>query len=445
MAGSTLTRQLTLPAATALVVGEVIAVGIFLTPGAMLRTLASPAWVFAVWMVMGTMAICGGLCFGALAARYPHAGGGYVYLREVYGPRVAFLYGWKCLLIMDPGITAALAAGAAAYVSYLVPLDAFGTRTVAIALILMFAAIHIVGVGPGTRVLMLLTALKVALIAGLIVLAFAAVTDGWRHFVPFIARRPGAPPMAPALAGAYVGAFFSFGGWWEMTKLAGEIRDPARTLPKALWIGLTCITLLYIAATVAFIYAIPIEQIEGGNAFVAQLGGALVGRGGGIALACVVLICILGSLGAIMMFAPRLYFAMAQDGVFPVAAAALHPRFGTPARAIAVQAALASVLVLLGTFDTIVAYFVFITVLFIALTVAATFLVRRRDPAFSVPGHPWTAVIFLVTVSLLLLLLALNNPLQAVLGMGIVALGLPAYHFTIRAEAAATTFKESSI
>lgn len=146
-----------------------------------------------------------------------------------------------------------------------------------------------------------------------------------------------------------------------------------------------------------------------------------------------------------MMFAPRLYFAMAQDGVFPVAAAALHPRFGTPARAIAVQAALASVLVLLGTFDTIVAYFVFITVLFIALTVAATFLVRRRDPAFSVPGHPWTAVIFLVTVSLLLLLLALNNPLQAVLGMGIVALGLPAYHFTIRAEAAATTFKESSI
>src|SRR4051794_10187220 len=177
---------------------------------------------------MGMMAICGGLCFGALAARFPEAGGGYVYLREVYGPRIAFLYGWKCLLIMDPGITAALATGAAAYVGYLVPLDPVASRAVAIGLIVMFAAIHILGVGPGTRILMILTALKIVLIGALIVLAFATVADGWAHFVPFITRRDGAPPIAPALAGAYVGAFFSFGGWWEMTKLAGEVRDPER-------------------------------------------------------------------------------------------------------------------------------------------------------------------------------------------------------------------------
>jgi APA family basic amino acid/polyamine antiporter len=196
--------------------------------------------------------------------------------------------------------------------------------------------------------------------------------------------------------------------------------------------GLAAVTLIYMAVTVAFIYAIPIARIEAGNAFVAQLGGALLGRGGGIAIAGVVLVCILGSLGAILMFAPRLYFAMAQDGLFPAGAAALHPRFGTPARAIAVQTVLASVLVLLGTFDTIVAYFVFITVLFIALIVASVFVMRRRDQTFVVPGHPWTAVIFLATVAPLLALLVLNNPFQAALGVAIVALGVPAYRLAIR-------------
>jgi APA family basic amino acid/polyamine antiporter len=440
-----LTRQLTLPAATALIVGQVIAVGIFLTPGAMLRTLSSPAWVFGIWLLMGTMAICGGLCFGALAGRFPQAGGGYVYLREVFGPRVAFLYGWKCLLIMDPGITAALATGAAAYAGYLMPLDPLASRLVAIAAIVLFAGIHILGVGPGTRVLIALTALKIALIAVLVATAFATVADGWGHFVPFVSRRAGAPPLFAALAGAYVGAFFSFGGWWEMTKIAGEIREPERTLPRALWMGLAGVMLIYVAVTVAFIYAIPIERIEAGNAFVAQLGGALLGRGGGIAIAGVVLVCILGSLGAILMFAPRLYFAMAQDGLFPAGAAALHPRFGTPARAIAVQTVLASVLVLLGTFDTIVAYFVFITVLFIALIVASVFVMRRRDPTFVVPGHPWTAVIFLATVALLLALVVLNNPFQAALGVAIVALGLPAYRLAIRTAPGRPRLKESSL
>ena len=438
-----LTRQLTLVPAVALLIGQVIGVGIFLTPGTTLRTLASPAWVLAVWIVMGTMAISGALCFGALAARFPLAGGGYVYLREAYGPRVAFLYGWKCLLIMDPGITAALATGAAAYVSYLVPLGPLATRMVAIALILSFAAVHAFGVGPGVRVLTLLTVLKIVLIAGLVLLAFAETTGSWRHFVPFITRRDGAPPIAAALAGAYVGAFFSFGGWWEVTKLAGEIRDPARTLPKALWIGLTTVTVIYMTATLAFIFTIPIEQIEAGNAFVAQFGGALLGAAGARTIASVVLVCILGSLGAILMFAPRLYFAMAQDGVFPAAAATVHARFGTPVRAIAVQAVLASVLILLGTFDTIVAYFVFITVLFIALTVGAVFVVRRRDPTFVVPGHPWTATIFLVPVGLLLTLLAMSNPLQAAAGVTVVAAGLPAYRLAVRLGPGAPRVRES--
>ena len=428
----TLTRELTLRSAVALVVGQVIAVGIFLTPGSMIRTLASPLWILVVWSVIGGMAISGAACYGALAARYPQAGGGYVYLREAYGPRLAFLYGWKCFLIMDPGITAALATGLASYIGYIVPLGNAAQRVVAIASIAGLALVHILGVRPGTRLLTTLAVLKLVLIAGLIALALGSPAGDWRHFAPFASRPAGALPFGPAIAGALIGAFFSFGGWWEVTKIAGEVRDPSRTVPRALRLGLAAVTLVYILTTLAFIYVIPIAEVGAGEAFVAQVGAVLLGAAGGTAVAAIVVVCVLGSLAAVLMLAPRVYFAMARDGLFPAAAAAVHPRFGTPARAIAAQALLASILVALGTFDTIVAYFIFITVVFIALTVGAVFVLASRDPGFRVPGHPWTAVIFLVLVAGLLALLAINNPLQALLGVALVALGLPVYRLTGR-------------
>jgi basic amino acid/polyamine antiporter, APA family len=433
--GRALSRELTLPAATALVVGQVIAVGIFLTPGSMIRTLASPLWVLIVWAIIGGMAICGALCYGALAARYPQAGGGYVYLREAYGPRLAFLYGWKCFLIMDPGITAALATGLASYIGYLVPLGHAAQRIVGIAAIVALALVHMAGVRPGTRLLTTLAVLKVALIAGLIALALTSPVGDWRHFVPFASRPPDAAPFGGALIGALIGAFFSFGGWWEVTKIAGEVRDPARTMPRALWLGLGVVTLVYTMTTLAFIYVIPIDRVGPGDAFVAQVGTVLLGRTGGVTVAAIVVVCVLGSLAATLMLGPRVYFAMARDGLFPAVAAAVHPRFGTPARAIAAQAILASVLVALGTFETIVAYFIFITVVFIALTVAGVFVLARRDPSFEVPGHPWTAVTFLALVAGLLALLALNNPVQAILGVVLVALGVPVYRVTRPAAA----------
>ena len=187
-----LARQLSLPAAIALVIGQVIAVGIFLTPGTIIRTLASPFGVLLVWGAMGGMAICGALCYGALAARYPRAGGGYVYLREAYGRRVAFLYGWKCLLIMDPGITAALATGFASYAGYFIALDASGTRLIAIAAIAVFAVVHIVGVKLGMRLITTVTVLKIALVVGLTLGALASPSGSWAHFMPFVDRRAGA-------------------------------------------------------------------------------------------------------------------------------------------------------------------------------------------------------------------------------------------------------------
>jgi APA family basic amino acid/polyamine antiporter len=429
-----LTRQLGLVAVTALVVGEVIAIGIFLTPAGMARSLGSPFWLLVVWLLMGLMALSGALCYGELAARVPEVGGGYVYLREAYGPGVAFLYGWKCLLVMDPGITAALAVGLASYVGYALGLAGPALKLIAIGTILVLAAVSIAGVRIGSRVMQWLTALKVGSLGLIAVLALALHAGQWSNFVPFVAQRAGSDPLPGALAPALVGAFFAFGGWWEIPKLAGEARDPARTLPRALGIGVAIITGIYILTSAVFLYLVPLERVTSGETFAAQAGEALFGPAGGRVFAAIVIVAVLGSLLALLMALPRVYYAMARDGVFFKAVAVVHPRFGTPARAIAIQAALASLLVTLGTFNQIINYFVFVTVLFVGLTVAGLFRLRGRlaTAGYRTLGYPFTPILFLLLVALLLFLLAAHNPLQAALGAGIVALGIPVYFLLFR-------------
>lgn len=430
-----LRRQLSLPAVTALVVGEVIAIGIFLTPAGMARALGSPLWLLVVWVIMGLMALSGALCYGELAARVPETGGGYVYLREAYGPGVAFLYGWKCLLVMDPGITAALAVGLASYVGYAVGVSGVWLKVVAIGSIALLAGVNLIGVQFGARVMQWLTALKLGSLALLAVLAVAMGAGSWSNFVPFVAQHAGSDPLPGALAPALVGAFFAFGGWWEIPKLAGEARDPERTLPRALALGVAIITAIYILTSAIFLYLVPLDRVTSGETFAAQAGEALFGAAGGRVFAVIVIVAVLGSLLALLMALPRVYFAMARDGVFFKSVAVVHPRFGTPARAILIQATLASILVALGTFNQIIAYFIFVTVLFVGLTVVGVFRLRRRAgiPAgYRTWGYPVTPVLFLGLVVLLLILLAGHNPLQAALGVGIVALGAPVYWFVFR-------------
>ncbi|MBI3951947.1 MAG: amino acid permease [Acidobacteria bacterium] len=430
-----LQRQLGLGSTTATVVGEVIAVGIFLTPADMAKSLGSPFWLLIVWLVMGVMALSGALCYGELAARFPEAGGSYVYLREAYGRPLAFLYGWKSFLVMDPGITAALAAGLASYVGYTVSLSPLGIKAVAIGAIVALAAVNIYGLRLGAWLMRWLTWLKLGLLAFIVLWGFGLRLGDWSNFIPFVAQRPGSVPLLGALAGGMVSSFFSFGGWWDLSKLAGEVRHPARTLPRALAIGVLVVMLVYILTSAVFLYLVPVERVTSGETFAAQAGEALFGRAGGRVFSTIVIISVLGSLAGIVMTAPRVYYAMARDGLFLPNIASVHPRFGTPARAIALQAALASVLVALGTFNQIVAYFIFVTVLFIALTVAAVFVLPREQPMMPVYrtiGYPATPLIFLSLVALLLVLLAGHNPKQVILGLGVVALGVPVYHAFFR-------------
>ena len=429
-----LTRQLGLLAVTALVVGEVIGIGIFLTPAGMARSLGSPFWLLIVWLLMGVMALSGALCYGELAARTPEAGGGYVYLREAYGPGVAFLYGWKCMLVMDPGITAALAVGLASYVGYAFGLAGVPLKLIAIGTILLLAAVNVAGLRVGSGLMQWLTALKLGALGMIAVLALVTQAGQWSNFVPFVAQRAGSDPLPGALAPALVGAFFAFGGWWEISKLAGEAREPARTVPRALAIGVAIITAIYVLTSAVFLYLVPLDRVTSGETFAAQAGEALFGPAGGRVFAGIVIVAVLGSLLGLLMALPRVYYAMARDGVFFKAVGAVHPRFATPARAIAIQAAIASLYVAFFNFNEIIGYFVFVTVLFIGLTVAGLFRIRRRVPAasYSTWGYPVTPVLFLVLVAGLLVLLAGNNPARAALGVGIVALGVPVYLLVFR-------------
>src|SRR5690349_13935236 len=241
-----LKRQLGLWSATTLVVGEVIAVGIFLTPAQMSKNIGSPLWIVIVWLAMGAMSLCGALCYGELAARFPEAGGGYVYLREAYGPRLAFLYGWKSFLVMDPGLTAALGIGLASYAGYIVHLSPFATTLVAVGAIWALAAANMIGIRVGAALLRWLAFLKLGLLALIIVWATGGGLGDWGNLLPLVAQRADSAPLAGALAGGLVAAFFSFGGWWDLSKLAGEVREPAKNLPRALALGVMAVTLVYL-------------------------------------------------------------------------------------------------------------------------------------------------------------------------------------------------------
>jgi basic amino acid/polyamine antiporter, APA family len=435
-----LRRQLGLGSTTAAVIGGIIAVGIFLTPAGMAKALGSPFLLLMVWLVIGAMTMSGALCYGELAARFPRAGGAYVYLKESYGPRPAFLFGWMCLLVMDPAIAASLATGLAGYFGYIVPLPPVAIKLVGVAVICALGLMNILSVRVSATFLRWSTWLKLGLLSFLTIWAFAFRLGSWSNFQPFFAQRSGSMPLTPALAVGVVGAFFSFGGWWDVGKIAGEVKDPGRNLPRALMFGMLVVTVVYVMVSAVFLYLVPLNKVTSNETFVAQAGEVLFGPTGGIIFAAIVIICLIGSLTALIMSAPRVYYAMAEDGLFLKAVAHTHPRFGTPANAIIIQGIIASFLLMIGTFEQIISYAIFIVVFFLGLTIASLFILRSRHQAeksvILTPGYPVTPVVFLVLVVLMLVLVGSRNPVGALLGVLVVLAGLPVYEIFRRRLAA---------
>ncbi len=410
--------------------GHTIGVGIFLTPAELIGALASPALTLGLWLACGGLVLAGALTFGELASRRPQSGGPYVYLREAWSRRIAFLYGWQSLLIMDPGVTAALAIGLSQYLVVLWPGGAGWPRALALGVVWALALANMAGLQLSARAINLLTVGKVAALAAVVLLALTVGSGSWSHFTPFAARRAGAPPILEALGLGLIGAFYSFGGFWEVSRVAGEIRDPRRQLLRALAFGVTAVTACYLLTTVAFVYLVPPEQATSASEFARLAGQALFGPSGARALAAVVVLSVVASVMALLFMAPRVYLAMSRDGLFPGTLAALHPRTKAPVRATVLLASLASVFVLSGTFPQIVAFFMCTTLGFIALAAAGLFVLRRREPDPSGARPPLRGAapaLFILLVLAVIAFIMLARPLPALAGLGLVLIGLPIY------------------
>jgi APA family basic amino acid/polyamine antiporter len=409
-----------LAAAVAAVTGESVALGIFLTPAAMAKSLGSPLLLAAVWCGMALVALCGALCYSELAVRFPQAGGEYVYLREGYGSRLAFLYGWMSAAVIDPGVAAALTVGTVPYVQSLLAISPREAVFLPAIFLICLGVINYAGTRLSSRVMTIANLLKIAVLFALVGWAFLSGHASTANLLPLTTRRPGSEALFAAIAGATVSAFFSFGGWWEAGKLAGEVRNPKHTLPLTFICGVLLVTAVYLTVSFAFLCVVPMESVVSNTAFVAQFGSVLFGLAGGRVLSACVLLSVAGGLMAMTMAAPRVYYAMARDGAFFPAFGKLHPRFGTPANAVLLQMGMALLALCFGAFDRILAYIIFSAICFLSLSAASLF--RLKEPVWRW-WYPLAPIVFLAGSGLIALLVLMHNPGPALVGVAVVLSG----------------------
>lgn len=431
-AASSYARRLTLFDGVMVVIGGVIGSGIFLTPAVVAERTGTTALFLGAWVVGGMITVAGALCFGELGSRRPEAGGGYLYLREAFGPLPAFLYGWTLLAIINTG---AVAAVAIAFASYAVQLGSGSealVRPVAVGAILLLTAANYLGVRAGSTVQNIFTVLKLAALAGLIVVALAwALGDA------------GAPPAATGAAagGAVLGTalipvLFSYGGWQHANHLAGEILAPRRNLPRALLLGVGAVVAAYLLVNLAYVGTLGMGGLAASTVPAADTMRVVLGEEGATLITLGIALSTFGILNLLVMAAPRVYQAMAADGLFFASAAALHPRYRTPARALAIQGAWAVTLTLTGSYAQLLDYVVFGDWIFFALAAATLFVYRARErheppagqePAFRVPWYPWPLVLYLLASLLVVASSVASNPGNALAGALLIAAGVPAY------------------
>ncbi|MGH9371990.1 MAG: APC family permease, partial [Vicinamibacterales bacterium] len=410
----------------AMVVTQVVGVGIFLTPATMMRTVGSTRAALVTWAVMGALSIAGAICYAELTTRFPKAGGGYIFLREGFGARSAFVFGWMALLVMDPGITAALSIGLAQYLVAALGALPDLVPVVAVTTTIAFGLLTLAGIAASTAVLRWTAIAKLAIVA-ILVGAAAFRVGSAASAESNVASGSGAIGIE-ALAASVIAAFFAFGGWWELGRMSEEVASPRRTMPRALIGGLALVTAIYASVSIAYVLSAP-GRIEGTDeAYVAAIGAALFGDTAGRLLAVMVAIAVSGSLAATLLAAPRVYLAMARDGLFPVRLAHFNERRGASPALTLIQVSLACLLILLGSFEQILGYFVPVTVFFLALSAAAV-LRLPRPPAdnrvFRAPLHPLPILLFLLLIATVLTLFMVGQPTQTLLGAAVAAAGVP--------------------
>jgi APA family basic amino acid/polyamine antiporter len=425
---------------TMIAIGSTIGSGIFLTPALIAHTLPSPGWIIGIWLVGGVMALTGALTFAELAGMMPGAGGVYVYLNEAYGPLAGFLYGWAYFLVVNTGGIAALSLAFATYLGHFIPLSSAGIRTAAITGLFLVTALNVRGVKIGGLFSDIFTLLK---LSGIVFLIVAGIGWGMNRPIDFSSTIDFHGGSAwGALSVAMVGVLWSYGGWQHASYAAGEAKNPRKTIPFAMVTGAVVVTFVYVLTNVSYMLLLPVDVIGSSPRLASDAMQTIMGPAGAGLIAAAIFVSTFGTAGIYTLTAPRIYFAMARDGLFFRTVAEIHPRFHTPARAIAVQTAWAIILILFwGTFENLISYVVFTDWIFFALAATGVFILRRKRPDAERPyrtlGYPVTPLIFIVISVWFVGNTLLNRPEEAWAGIGFLALGVPVFLYWRRKSAAA--------
>jgi APA family basic amino acid/polyamine antiporter len=425
----TLRRTLGLTDLVMLTLGTVIGSGIFLVPAVVLRqTSGSLTLAIAVWLIGGVLSFLGALTYAELGAANPEAGGLYAYIRDAFGPLPAFLYGWSSCLVIASGSIAALAVAFSNYLGQLVPIGPVGARVASVLLIAFIAAINVRGTRESSTVENLTTATKVG---ALLAISIALIVLGKGGAVGVSVTPPAHVSLATGVGAAMLGILWAYEGWQYVTFSAGETRDPQRVFPRGIAIATAALVVLYLVANFGYVAALGVNGAAASDHVAADAMQAVFGPLSGKFFSALVLVSIFSAANGVMMTAPRLYYAMARDGVFFSRLARISPRFGTPASAIGLLAAWSALLAASGTFEQLLTYVVFAGWIFYALGALSVFGSRRRHPnlvrPFRTPGYPVTPALFAAAAALLVGNTLVTQPRQALVGLAVVALGTPAF------------------
>jgi basic amino acid/polyamine antiporter, APA family len=429
-----LARRLGLFDATMLVMGGIVGSGIFVTPAEVARHVDTPLLIVGVWVLGGLIALAASFVYAELAARRPAVGGQYAYLRDAYGPLPAFLYGWSLLLVIQSGGMAAVAITFARYSADVLQLG-LSESFVAVAVLALLTIINCFGVKSGSNVQSALMLLKIGAIAALVVL-------GWwfAPSLPHAIAETSAPSLSTlaAIGAAMTPVMFSYGGWQTSSFVAGEMRNPQRDLARGLLLGVIGVVILYTSVAFVCLHALGPQGLAASKTPASDVMRLALGEGGATFIAAGIGISALGFLSQGMLTAPRVYFAMAEDGVFFRTVATVSQRTRVPVVAIVLQGSAAAIIAVSGSFGQILSYVVSVDFIFFGLTGAALFVYRSRPderPAFEAPGHPLTTGLFVAACALVVVATVWNNPVNSLIGFAILAAGVPAYLYWRRANA----------
>lgn len=440
-----LLRQIGLFDATMIMVGMVIGSGIFLSTGIIAASIPSAGLILLAWVVGGLLTLAGAFIYAELGAAMPEAGGQFVYIHKAYGELAAFLFGWMFFFAYMTGGIASLALAFAEYLAYFFPVLGTGNvllglgtgplslsagELVAVGCIAFFTLVNMVGVRIGTTVQNVLTVVKVGTILTFVALAF---TIGKTQPMDLTAIPPdlGLGQIVTGFAVALVAVSWAFDGWNNITFVAGEITDPHRNLTRTLIFGAVIITVIYLVMNVVYLMSMPVTEIAGAYRVAEVSASALFGGRAAAFISAAVLISVLGALNGAVLSGARVYYAMAREGLFFARAARVHPRFKTPAFALVIQAAWSCVLILSGNLEQVVTYTIFVAIVFWIVAAASLFTLRRKYPDMPRPykawGYPWVPALFILASVGILLNTLVQQPVESLSGLVLIAVGLPAY------------------